>query len=119
MHIAEGSVSPEIIAAGWGLTALGVTLGLRRTHADDIPRAAILSAAFFVASLVRVNFGGTSVHLVMNGQLWSMHFFLIAGICQELVVYYDLELFIDWIKKLLELCLLQKQMQLIRICRDN
>jgi cobalt/nickel transport system permease protein len=34
---------------------------------DDIPKISILTAAFFVASLIHVSLGPTSVHLILNG----------------------------------------------------
>lgn len=42
-------------------------MALRRLEYEQIPRAAVLSAAFFVASLVTVPVGPSSVHLILNG----------------------------------------------------
>ena len=67
MHLAEGIATGPVLAAGWLTTAAGVTLGLRRLEAEDVPRVGVLSAAFFVASLIHMPVGVTSVHLVLNG----------------------------------------------------
>jgi len=72
MHIVDGAVSLPVLAAGTAFTAGGVALGLRRLHVDRIPQAALLSAVFFVASLVHVPAGPASVHLILNGLLGLM-----------------------------------------------
>ena len=69
MHISEGILSLPILLTGAVVTAGGVALGLRRLTAPHIPETALLSAAFFVASLVHVPLGPSSVHLVLNGLL--------------------------------------------------
>jgi len=67
MHIAEGILSAPALVTGAALAAGGVALGLRKTDDERIPRVAVLASAFFVASLIHVNIGPGSVHLVLNG----------------------------------------------------
>lgn len=67
MHISEGVLSPEILLSAAALTVAGTYIGLRKIDDHDIPTMGILSAAFFVASLVHVPAGPVSVHLVLNG----------------------------------------------------
>ncbi len=72
MHIAEGVLSNStggmlVLGAGFLVTAAGTAIGLRRIDYQRMPQVATLSAAFFVASLVHVPLGVTSVHLVLNG----------------------------------------------------
>ena len=69
MHISEGVLSPAVLAAGAALTVAGVAAGLKKIDTEDIPSVGIMSAAFFVASLVHVPIGPASVHLIMNGLL--------------------------------------------------
>jgi cobalt/nickel transport system permease protein len=69
MHISEGVLSPSILVAGAGLTVVGVGIGLKRLEQKEIPSMGILSAAFFVGSLVHVPLGPASVHLILNGLL--------------------------------------------------
>ncbi|MFA6009033.1 MAG: cobalt transporter CbiM [Desulfobacteraceae bacterium] len=69
MHISEGVLKPEILAGTAVLTVCFVAAGLRRIEDKEIPAMGILSAAFFVASLVHVPAGPVSVHLVLNGLL--------------------------------------------------
>lgn len=69
MHLADGILSAPVLAGTGAASAIGVAIGLRRMATDDIPRAGMLSAVFFVASFVHVNIGPVSAHLVLNGLL--------------------------------------------------
>ncbi|MEG3638506.1 cobalt transporter CbiM [Magnetococcus sp. PR-3] len=67
MHIVDGALAPSILALG-GVVAIGGTaLGLKKMDADHIPQVGLLSAAFFLASLIHVPIGPSSVHLILNG----------------------------------------------------
>ena len=67
MHISEGILSGQVLASGMVLSAVGVYIGFKALDYDRMPQTAILSAAFFVASLVHVPIGPSSVHLILNG----------------------------------------------------
>lgn len=67
MHIAEGVLSPAVLAGGAVLALGGTALGLRKLEYDRLVAVGILSAAFFVASLIHVPVGLSSAHLVLNG----------------------------------------------------
>ena len=67
MHISEGILSGPVLISGVVLAAAGTAIGLKKLDYERIPRAAILSAAFFVASLIHVPIGPSSVHLILNG----------------------------------------------------
>ncbi|MFS6803709.1 cobalt transporter CbiM, partial [Edwardsiella tarda] len=67
MHISEGILTLPVILSGWGGSALLATLTLRRTTAQQLPRIAVLSSAFFLASLVRIPLGASSVHFTLLG----------------------------------------------------
>jgi cobalt/nickel transport system permease protein len=69
MHISEGVLSAPILIAGAVLGVAGVAVGLRKMSYDKIPQVAVLSSAFFVASLIHVPVGPSSAHLVLNGLL--------------------------------------------------
>lgn len=69
MHIAEGVLSAPVLAGGWGLTAVGMAVGLKKLDYDRLMTVAILAAAFFVASCIHVPIGPASVHLILNGLL--------------------------------------------------
>jgi len=67
MHISEGVLSGPVLFTGIALAAAGTAIGLKKLDYDQIPQAGILSASFFVASLVHVPVGPSSVHLILNG----------------------------------------------------
>jgi cobalt/nickel transport system permease protein len=67
MHISEGVLSAPVLVTGAALAAGGVALGLKKMDYEKIPEVAVLSSAFFVASLIHVPLGPSSVHLVLNG----------------------------------------------------
>ncbi|HUV50681.1 MAG TPA: cobalt transporter CbiM [Anaerolineae bacterium] len=69
MHISEGVLSPAILIGGAVVTMAGAAIGLKGVDNKDIPKMGILSAAFFVASLVHVPVGPASVHMILNGLL--------------------------------------------------
>ncbi|MDI6725977.1 MAG: cobalt transporter CbiM [Smithellaceae bacterium] len=69
MHISEGILSAPVLATGVLLATVGVAAGLKKMTYENIPRVAVLSSAFFVASLIQIPLGPASVHLVMNGLL--------------------------------------------------
>ena len=74
MHIPEGALSITteqgilvvstsgvgVLCAGAVLSAAGTIVGLRKMDYEQVPRVAMLSAAFFVASLIHVPLGFTS-----------------------------------------------------------
>jgi cobalt/nickel transport system permease protein len=69
MHISEGVLSAPVLVTGALLTVGGTALGLKKMDYEKIPEVAVLSSAFFVASLIHVPIGPSSVHLILNGLL--------------------------------------------------
>lgn len=69
MHISEGVLSAPVLISGAAIAAAGVGIGIKKLDYDRIPQVAVLSSAFFVASLVHVPIGPSSVHLILNGLL--------------------------------------------------
>jgi cobalt/nickel transport system permease protein len=67
MHICDGVLSWQVLAGGAAIATVGVTLGLRRLDDDDIPKVGVMTAAIFVASLIHVPIGPTSMHLTLIG----------------------------------------------------
>jgi cobalt/nickel transport system permease protein len=67
MHISEGVLSGPVLMSGAALAAAGTAIGLKKLDYDRIARAGILSAAFFVASLIHVPIGPSNAHLILNG----------------------------------------------------
>ncbi|USR89731.1 cobalt transporter CbiM [Phormidium yuhuli AB48] len=75
MHIADGFLPAPVSIAGYALTGGGLWFSLRqisRTYEnpqEHIPKTSLLTAAFFVGSLINVPIPPSSVHLLLNGVL--------------------------------------------------
>ncbi|HMB30547.1 MAG TPA: cobalt transporter CbiM [Desulfohalobiaceae bacterium] len=67
MHISEGILPTTILATGGLIALTGTIIGLMRMEQEQVPRVGIMTAAFFVASLIHVPIGPSSIHLVLNG----------------------------------------------------
>lgn len=92
MHVADGVLSGPVLMAGTLGAAAGVAWGVHRLRAEEVPRAALLSAAFFVASLVHLKLGVVSVHLVFSGLLglllgWAAFPAILLGLLLQLVMF--------------------------------
>jgi cobalt/nickel transport system permease protein len=66
-HIPDGVLSGPVLVVGAVVAVVGVAQGLRKLEPEQIPQVAVLSAAFFVASLVHFTVGPSSVHLLLTG----------------------------------------------------
>src|SRR4051794_5400358 len=67
VHITDGVLATPWWLGGFALAAVFFYLGSRRFEDEEIPRIALLTAAFFIASLIHVPVPPTSVHLIFNG----------------------------------------------------
>ena len=66
-HIPDGVLSAPVLIVGAVVAVAGTAQGLRTLEPERIPQVAVLSAAFFVASLVHFTVGPSSVHLLLTG----------------------------------------------------
>ncbi|HEY78987.1 MAG TPA: cobalt transporter CbiM [Dehalococcoidia bacterium] len=77
MHVPDGILPVPVTAAGYAVTA-AVTwysihkINQRENPRQDVPKASLLTAAFFVASWIHIPVPPTSVHLVLNGLLGAV-----------------------------------------------
>ncbi len=69
MHISEGILNAPVLTGGAILTVVGTGIGLKKLDYDRIMTVALLSATFFVASLIHVPIGPGSIHLLLGGLL--------------------------------------------------
>ena len=67
MHIVDGALSNPVVIGGAIAAVGGIAMGLKHLPLERIPAAGVLSASFFVASLIHVPIGPSSVHLILNG----------------------------------------------------
>jgi cobalt/nickel transport system permease protein len=83
MHITDGVLPAGTLAAGFLLAGGWIGWTARKLEADDMPRLAVMSAAFFVGSYIHVPLAVTSVHLVLNslvGIILGVHSVLAIGL---------------------------------------
>ena len=77
MHIPDGFLPPNVCLTGYAITG-GVTwyclsqIKRDRYSQANIPKASLLTAAFFVASLIHIPIPPTSVHLILNGLMGAV-----------------------------------------------
>ena len=77
MHIPDGILPLPVTGAGYAATAVTTWYSIRKINQRedprrDVPKASLLTAAFFVASWIHVPVPPTSVHLLLNGLLGSL-----------------------------------------------
>ncbi len=92
MHISEGVLSPLILLGGAALAVAGTGIGLRKLQNEEIPAIGILSAGFFVASLIHIPIGPASVHLIFNGLLglilgWKAFASILVGLSLQAMLF--------------------------------
>ncbi|RTZ94076.1 MAG: cobalt transporter CbiM [Deltaproteobacteria bacterium] len=92
MHISEGVLSAPVLISGALIAAGGVTIGLKKTENEKIPEVGVLSAAFFVGSLIHVPLGPTSVHLILNGLVglllgWAAFPAILVGLVFQAILF--------------------------------
>ncbi len=66
-HIPDGVLATPVLTAGALISVGLLAISLRRLDYERLPQAAVLSAAFFVSSLITIPLGPGSVHLLLNG----------------------------------------------------
>jgi cobalt/nickel transport system permease protein len=74
MHIPDGILPAAVCIGGYATTGAVTWYSLRKINQKEdpregIPKASLLTAAFFVASWIHIPIPPTSVHLVLNGLL--------------------------------------------------
>ncbi|MDY6804497.1 MAG: cobalt transporter CbiM [Cyanobacteriota bacterium] len=77
MHVPEGILSSQVCITGYAITSLTTWYSLREINKqpnpqEQIPKASLLTAAFFVASTIHIPIPPASVHLVLNGLLGTV-----------------------------------------------
>ncbi len=77
MHIPDGVLPITVCIGGYATAGAATWYSLRKIGQEEnpqqgIPKASLLTAAFFVASWIHIPLPPTSVHLVLNGLLGAV-----------------------------------------------
>jgi cobalt/nickel transport system permease protein len=77
MHIPDGMVPPQVVIAGYAVSGGVLMWSLKQIERSDrnqeqIPKASLFTAAFFVSSSLHIPIPPASVHLVLNGLLGAI-----------------------------------------------
>ena len=77
MHIPDGILPAAVCVGGYATAGAATWYSLRKIGQEEnpqqgIPKASLLTAAFFVASWIHIPVPPTSVHLVLNGLLGAV-----------------------------------------------
>jgi cobalt/nickel transport system permease protein len=67
MHISDGVLSAPVWIGGYAAAAGIIAASMKKIKVENMPQVAVMTSAFFVASLIHVPLGPTSVHLILNG----------------------------------------------------
>ncbi|MFE4108174.1 cobalt transporter CbiM [Almyronema epifaneia] len=77
MHIPDGILPASVVLTGYAGTGLATWYSLLQINQLEnpqaaVPKASLLTAAFFVASWIHIPVPPTSVHLILNGLLGTL-----------------------------------------------
>ena len=72
MHIPDGFIPPSVCITGYAVAGGLTWYSLKKIQQDpnpqaNIPKASLLTAAFFVVSSIHIPLPPTSIHLILNG----------------------------------------------------
>jgi cobalt/nickel transport system permease protein len=92
MHISEGVLSVPVLIGGAAAAGAGTVIGLRQIDAEEIMPTALLTSAFFSASLIHVPLGPGSAHLLLSGLVglvlgWACFPAILTGLFLQAVFF--------------------------------
>lgn len=92
MHIAEGVLTAPVLGTGAAIAMAGCGIGIKKMKYEEMPRVAVISSAFFVASLIHIPIGPASAHLILNGLAglvlgWSVFPALLLSLFLQTVLF--------------------------------
>ncbi|MBE9221911.1 cobalt transporter CbiM [Cyanobacterium stanieri LEGE 03274] len=97
MHIPDGLLSPTVSISGYAMTGGLTWFCLRQIHKipnyqEQIPKASLLTAVFFVSSLIHIPIPPFSIHLILNGLMGIMLGYfsflgILIGLCFQAVFF--------------------------------
>jgi cobalt/nickel transport system permease protein len=91
-HIPDGVLSAPVVVGDAVIAGTAVVYALRKMDYEAIPRVAVMTALFFVASLVSVPVGPSSAHLILAGLMglvlgWATVPAVLIGLVLQAVLF--------------------------------
>lgn len=97
MHVPDGFLPGVVLAGGYIVTGAMTAYSLRKINQQEdpraeIPKAALLTAAFFIASAIRVPVPPVSIHLLLSGLMgvvlgWYAFPSILVGLILQFLVF--------------------------------
>lgn len=92
MHISDGFIGLTQCAIGYGATACALTAIAVKTEEENIPKIALMSAAFFASSLIHLKIGATSIHFTLIGLIgiilgWHSIIAIFTGLLFQMAMF--------------------------------
>ncbi len=92
MHISEGILNAPVWTAGYAGAVIVAAATMRNMDMEEVPKIAVITSVFFVASLIKVPIGPASVHLILNGLVaivlgWRAFPAIMLGIILQAIIF--------------------------------
>ncbi|HFD92804.1 MAG TPA: cobalt transporter CbiM [Gammaproteobacteria bacterium] len=92
MHISEGILSAPTLTVGFAGTAVLAAATMRNLDMEEVPKISVITAVFFITSLIKVPLGPASVHLILNGLVgvvlgWRAFPAIMLGIILQAIIF--------------------------------
>jgi len=92
MHISEGILSAPTLTVGFAGTALLAAATMRNLDMEEVPKISVITAVFFITSLIKVPLGPASIHLILNGLVavvlgWRAFPAIMLGIILQAIIF--------------------------------
>jgi cobalt/nickel transport system permease protein len=72
MHISDGVLPTNVAVLSYAVTFGLAAWSTRKVKPEELPKIAVVTSSFFVASLFHIPLGPTSVHLLMGGLVGAL-----------------------------------------------
>jgi cobalt/nickel transport system permease protein len=92
MHISEGVLAPQVWIGGYVVAGGIAAATIKKMHPDELPKISVITSVFFVASLIHIPLGPTSVHLILIGLVgvvlgWASFVSIILGLTLQALLF--------------------------------
>jgi len=92
MHVSDGILSGPVMAVGFAGAVVVAAATLRKMDLEEIPKISVATSVFFVASLIHIPVGPSSVHLLLNGLVgiilgWRAFPAILLGIILQAILF--------------------------------